>query len=276
MRTPGRKIQTLKEASFDAWIKFYKPDENSPNVTVSYYLKGALLAFCCDIWIRKNTGSAKSLDNVMMDLWNYFGKPQAGVQKSVQEKDIQEILKKYGGEEIKELIASALETTEELPLSELFPFLGLELNIRKPVSLVDWGNVIDNNTNNNNINTLESNPRDFIFSGLGLKLVDNKNELLITNIYSNSAAEKAGCQVGDVMVALDNQRLTPQNYLKLFDRCKLATIYSLSLFRQEKLCNINIIIEEIPENTADIIISVFDETHRNFWLKTVKTVKTGK
>ena len=63
--TPGRLVQSAELASHDAWIKYYRPDENSPNTSVSYYTKGAVLGFLLDAKIRKATGGAKSLDDVM-------------------------------------------------------------------------------------------------------------------------------------------------------------------------------------------------------------------
>ena len=63
--TPGRGVQPVDLASFDAWIKFYRPDENSPNASISYYTKGAVLAFLLDAKIRRATAGAKSLDDVM-------------------------------------------------------------------------------------------------------------------------------------------------------------------------------------------------------------------
>src|SRR5262249_59325290 len=79
MRAPGRARQTLAEASFDAWIKYYRPDENSPNATVSYYGKGSLVALCLDLTIRARTRGRKSLDDVLRALWNDYGKTQIGV-----------------------------------------------------------------------------------------------------------------------------------------------------------------------------------------------------
>ena len=68
LRTPGRLLQTLAESSFDAWTKFYRPDENSPNAIVSYYAKGALVALALDLLIRRETAGAQSLDDVMRAL----------------------------------------------------------------------------------------------------------------------------------------------------------------------------------------------------------------
>jgi hypothetical protein len=62
---PGRLVQPLEMASYDAWIKQYRPDENSPNVSISYYTKGSLVGLLLDAAIRRRTGGAKSLDDVM-------------------------------------------------------------------------------------------------------------------------------------------------------------------------------------------------------------------
>ncbi|HEX9100555.1 MAG TPA: hypothetical protein VF997_00050, partial [Polyangia bacterium] len=75
---PGRKRQSLEESSFDAWIKLYRPDENSANSTISYYLKGGVVALLLDLEIRARTGGKRSLDDVMRLLWTRFGKAGRG------------------------------------------------------------------------------------------------------------------------------------------------------------------------------------------------------
>ena len=80
-RGSGRSKQTLSESSFDAWIKFYKQDENAPNSMISYYNKGALVALALDLTIRRGTGGEKTLDDVMRYLWQRFGVTSIGVQE---------------------------------------------------------------------------------------------------------------------------------------------------------------------------------------------------
>ncbi len=70
--TPGRLVQSAEQASFDAWIKYYRPDENSVNTAISYYTKGAVLGFLLDAKIRKATDGAKSLDDVMRTAYQRF------------------------------------------------------------------------------------------------------------------------------------------------------------------------------------------------------------
>src|SRR4030095_17193730 len=63
--TPGRLVQSAATASYDAWVKLYRPDENSVNASISYYPKGALMAFLLDGKVRKITNGSKGLDDVM-------------------------------------------------------------------------------------------------------------------------------------------------------------------------------------------------------------------
>src|SRR5262249_40248150 len=86
LRTPGRSHQTVSEASWDAWIKYYRPDENTPNAQVSYYLKGSLVALALDLTIRSRTRGRKSLDDVMRTLWARFGQTGEAVPEDAIER----------------------------------------------------------------------------------------------------------------------------------------------------------------------------------------------
>ncbi len=88
LRTPGRHVQSIGEASFDAWIKFYRQDENSPNAAVSYYAKGSLVALALDLTLRM--AGRTSLDAVMRALWTRYGQrgvgvPEEGIAQLVDE-----------------------------------------------------------------------------------------------------------------------------------------------------------------------------------------------
>ncbi len=91
LRSPGRMKQTVAEASCDAWIKYYRQDENSPNALVSYYLKGSLIALCLDLLIRSRTRGRKSLDDLMRALWQRYGQTGVGVPEDGIEKLAEEI-----------------------------------------------------------------------------------------------------------------------------------------------------------------------------------------
>jgi predicted metalloprotease with PDZ domain len=77
--TPGTQIESAASASWDAWIKYYRPNENSRNSTVSYYDKGALLGGILNMWIIQNTNGSKCLDDVFQLLYkNYYLKQGRG------------------------------------------------------------------------------------------------------------------------------------------------------------------------------------------------------
>ena len=88
-QTPGRKVQSVAQASFDAWIKYYRQDENTPNATVSYYTKGSLVALCLDLTLRAE--GKTTLDAVMRGLWTRCsGGPMS-------EQDVLAVLSQLGG-----------------------------------------------------------------------------------------------------------------------------------------------------------------------------------
>ena len=91
LRTPGRRRQTVAESSWDAWIKYYRQDENAPNAIVSYYGKGSLVALCADLLIRSRTGGRRSLDDVMRALWRRYGRPGIGVPEDGVERLAEEV-----------------------------------------------------------------------------------------------------------------------------------------------------------------------------------------
>ncbi len=111
LQTPGRAVQSVAQASFDAWVKYYRPDENTPNATVSYYTKGALVALCLDLTLRQEGHT--SLDAVMRALWT---RCQAG---PMQEDDLLAVLAELGGRDFSHELADWVHGTADLPLKAL-------------------------------------------------------------------------------------------------------------------------------------------------------------
>ncbi|RZL86104.1 MAG: M61 family peptidase [Variovorax sp.] len=111
LQTPGRHVQSVADASFDAWVKYYRQDEQTPNSTVSYYTKGALVALCFDLTLRAE--GKGSLDDVMRLLWKKSG------GGPIDEADFAAALEAVGGRSFADEIASWVHSTGELPLSDL-------------------------------------------------------------------------------------------------------------------------------------------------------------
>ena len=119
LQAPGRHVQTVAQASFDAWVKFYRVDENTPNATISYYSKGALVALCLDLTLRRDGTS--TLDDVMRALWQRCdGGPMA-------ESDLRAVLQALTGRSFDAEIDAWVHSTAELPLAELLAAHGVAL-----------------------------------------------------------------------------------------------------------------------------------------------------
>jgi predicted metalloprotease with PDZ domain len=117
MQTPGRAVQSVAQASFDAWVKYYRQDENTPNATVSYYTKGSLVALCLDLTLR-NEGKT-TLDDVMRGLWL---RTQGG---PMTEADLCSVLAELSGRSFAQEIEQWVHATAELPLKELLEAQGV-------------------------------------------------------------------------------------------------------------------------------------------------------
>jgi predicted metalloprotease with PDZ domain len=172
-QTPGRKVQSVAQASFDAWVKYYRQDENTPNATVSYYTKGALVALCLDLTLRAQ--GKTDLDEVMRSLWTRCaGGP-------MQEQDLLLVLEQLSGSSHSQEIAQWVHSTTELPFAELLETHGIQVN-REP---------------------------DQIAQQLGVRVKEGSNGLHIHQVLRGGAAEQAGFASGDEWIAVENTGSAP-------------------------------------------------------------------
>jgi predicted metalloprotease with PDZ domain len=126
LQTPGREVQAVAQASFGAWVKYYRQDENTANATVSYYTKGALVALCFDLTLRAEGHT--TLDEVMRALWQ---RCKAG---PMTEADFAAVLKELGGRAFTREIAAWVHGTRDLPLEELLQPHGIAV-LEEPAQL---------------------------------------------------------------------------------------------------------------------------------------------
>jgi predicted metalloprotease with PDZ domain len=124
LQTPGREVQSVAQASFDAWIKYYRQDENTPNATVSYYAKGSLVALCFDLTLRQQ-GKA-TLDDVMRELYVRCGAGTPG-GGPMREADFAQVLHDLGGRAFSKEMAAWVHGVRELPLKELLEKNGVSV-----------------------------------------------------------------------------------------------------------------------------------------------------
>jgi predicted metalloprotease with PDZ domain len=119
--TPGRAVQSVAQASFDAWVKYYRTDENTPNATISYYAKGSLVALALDLSLRRD---GSSLDELMRALWAASG------GGPITEADIAGALQQCGGRSYARELAEWVHGRDELPLKGLLYSAGIEWQVQ--------------------------------------------------------------------------------------------------------------------------------------------------
>ncbi len=169
-QTPGRHVQSVAQASFDAWVKYYRQDENTPNATVSYYTKGSLVALCLDLTLRREfKREGHTLDTVMRGLWK---RCKAG---PMREQDLLDELHAVTGRSWAGEIQRWVHSTQELPLREL---------------LTAHGVTVDAETSG-------------MAQRLGLRANEIGGQVQIRGVLRGSAAEAAGLAAGDEWLGLD-------------------------------------------------------------------------
>jgi predicted metalloprotease with PDZ domain len=225
--TPGRQLQSLECASFDSWIKQYRPDENSINTSVSYYLKGALVAALLDLEIRRRTGGEHSLDDVMRYLYRAYPLDGPGV---VDRHGYVQAIKDVTGQDLAEFFDRYIAGTDQLPFDEIFGAAGLKLRW-------DWKNKQNG----------EPKP------ALGVRLKSSGGQLSVAAVLSGGPAYAAGFNAGDEIVALDGYRITDEAGIRdrLADRRAGETV-TLTVFRREELRTLEVTLGTAPHDKLAI------------------------
>ena len=215
-RGSGRQKQSVAESSFDAWTKYYRQDENSPNAIVSYYTKGSLVALGMDLLIRIETGGKKSLDDVMRALWKEFGRDfykqdKAESGRGVTEDEISELIELATGVNTRQFIHRYVHGTGDVPLAKLYADFGIVLESLSSASK----------------------------PSLGIRVVRDGNDCRIANVYEGRAAHKAGLSANDVLVAINGLRVTAADVgdqLALtLGRYRVGEKIQLHAFRRDEL-----------------------------------------
>jgi predicted metalloprotease with PDZ domain len=170
--TPGRRVQSVAQASFDAWVKYYRNDENTANATVSYYTKGSLVALALDLTLRSERRG--TLDGVMQQLW------RSSRGGAIDERDIAGALRDIGGRSYAKELAAWVHGTAELPLPALFEAAGLAQR-HSPAPLA---------------------------AALGVRLAEGAlSGVQVKAVLSGGAAAAAGVAAGDELLAADGWRI---------------------------------------------------------------------
>jgi predicted metalloprotease with PDZ domain len=216
---PGRHVQALDESSFDTWIKFYRPDENTPNAQISYYQKGALLGLMLDLHLRRESGGRASLDEVMRALWERFGRRDVGFAEGAVEALVEEV----AGRSLDDLFALALRGTGELPLEEALALAGVELEMTPRTA----------NEQPPLVSAVESR--------LGVRTRDDgAGRLLVTHVLRDTPASEAGLEAGDELLALDGLRCRPAEINHRLEELSEEASIEVAVFRRDELLELRL------------------------------------
>ena len=217
LKTPGRHRQSVAAASFDAWTHYYRQDENSPNATVSYYTKGALIALALDLQLRAASDGERSLDDVMRLLWRRHGLTGVGVP----EDGVFRVVAEIGGGKLARWLRRAVEGTGDLPLAKLLRSFG-----------VKW-----------RVETVGAAPT------LGVELGSSK-EARLAAVYDGSPAQRAGLSAGDVLIAVDGLRMNADKLPKVLERRRPGERVEIHAFRRDELRRFEV---ELAVAPADVV-----------------------
>jgi len=239
--TPGRLVQPLSESSFDAWIKLYRPDANSGNSQMSYYLKGEMVSLLLDLLIRDRHQNQRSLNDVMLYMWQQFGSEigftPAQLQfaiSQVAEIDLSDFFRRY------------IDGIEELPFNEYLEPFGLQL-------------------------TAEHDEEPF----LGVKVNTESGRELIKFVEFASPAQVAGIDAGDELLAIDGIRVTPNGLSDRLKDYKPNDTIQVTVFHQDELRNYHVTLNT-PNSSKYQVRLVDKPSHsqqKNFagWLDSLST-----
>jgi predicted metalloprotease with PDZ domain len=209
--TPGRLVQSVEQASFDAWIKYYRPDENSANVSISYYTKGVVLGFLLDAKIRAATTGAKSLDDVMRTAFERF----SGARGFTPD-EFRSVAEQVGGVSLASFWETAVEGKAELDYTEALQTFGLRFRSVEAPGSDRLGR-----------------------AWLGMSARNDAGRLVVTEVRRNTPAEAAGLNVEDEILAINGFRVRADQLASRLDQYRPGEKATLIVARRDQILTLD-------------------------------------
>jgi predicted metalloprotease with PDZ domain len=216
---PGRKFHSLDDSSFNSWIKLYRPDENTNNSSISYYLKGGIVFFALNILLAKKN---KSINDVLSALWSDY---QANPGRGVNGEQVYKIVEDVGGAEIREKFEVMTSTTEELDLESICLEAGLKLEWDN--SEVPW---------------------------LGLDVEHSGDRVIVRTVILDGPAFKAGINAGDEIIAVNGMRILKDRYAEFTKFMRVNETYTITISRLASLATVNLNVGVTPAKIRAISV----------------------
>ncbi|MUL39192.1 M61 family metallopeptidase [Gloeocapsopsis dulcis] len=222
--TPGRLVQPLSDSSWDAWIKLYRPDANSGNSQISYYLKGELVSFLLDLLIRERHSNTRSLDDVMRQMWQQFGKSEVGFTPE----QLQQVIESVAETKLTDFFDKYIDGVEELPFNQYLEPFGLEISA-----------------------DVEDNAAPY----LGIKAQAENGKEIIKFVEAGTPAAVAGIDAGDELLAIDGVRVQATHLSDRLKDYQLHDKIQITVFHQDELRTYDVTLAE-PRPSKYQIVSV--------------------
>ncbi|MHA4894357.1 M61 family metallopeptidase [Pedobacter sp. PWIIR3] len=175
---PGARIQSAASASYDAWIKSYRPNENSGNTSISYYTKGAVIGTLMDLEIARATKGAKSLDDVMHDMYHQYYKK---LGRGYTDAEFKATVEKISGISFTDFWAKYVNGTTPVDYQKYLGYAGILVK--------------DDNAGNQEP-----------YMGVASKKVEGL--FVVSSMLRGSAAWNGGLNVNDEVISVDGVPLT--------------------------------------------------------------------
>ncbi len=236
--TPGRKLQSLSLSSYDSWIKLYRPDENTPNTAMSYYTKGAIVAWLLDAEIRSATDNKKSLDDLMRAAYAKF----SGA-KGYTEEEFRALANQVAGQNLDAFFAKNVDSTAELDYKPALTYFGLRFKAAEAKK-----------------DAVDPDP-----GWLGMVTASQNGRLMVTQVKRETPAYAAGLNVEDEILAVNDYRVLPDKLDERLKQYPPGSKLELLVVRRERLVKLAVTTVKKPDSWAlEINPEASDEAKARF------------
>lgn len=239
--TPGKQKQNLYDASFDAWSKLYQMHADSPNLGVSYYNKGAVVALCLDLTLRQRSNNQISLQQVLQRLWQDYGQKQIGTPDNVIEQIVDGL-----GVNLTEELTEWTQSTGELPVAGLLREVGIDYQLcfsQQPAP--KWA--------------------------LGITSKAAENGVRVEQVAYHSPASVAGLQPNDLLLSINHWQVSHNNLQSILDASQ-GEQATLHLLRDGRLLSLSMPLQ--PAQPDKITLKVTNPELADAWLEPVALSST--
>lgn len=235
----GSRVQPVAHASFDAWIKAYRPNENSANTTMTYYSRGGLLAAVLDAKIVAKFKGKKCLDHFMQKLYaDYYKKLNRGFSEAEFEKALSDFME----EDMSAFFRDYVNDTKIPDYKAIFAQVGIT---------VDYTGI--------------SKP------SFGASFSQTNGKTMVKSVRTNSAAENAGLSVNDEVIGLNGYRVDATDLEAAFAGMVSGDQISLLVSRDEVLLELKAVMTNYERPTYRMSLDPNEKTLklRNYLLRTL-------